>query len=134
MDRVIVLKRLVIFFLFVWIGICGFLLFQGYETYQIATKHDPLQAKIEEIHQKDDYVHLEKIPISYQKGMADLQEEEHSIAKQLAKNLYFQGKQTTESKIAQQFLAKEIEERLQEKEILELYINMLSENKPLDQK
>lgn len=148
------LKRLIMLILLVIVGIGGFLLFQGYDKYQTAIEHESLKEKIAQIYKNDNFTALEDLPDVYKDAViavedrrfyfhhgldyigisrallnaiknGEFREGGSSITQQLAKNLYFEGERSAERKIAEIFLAKDIEAAYKKAEILELYVNTI---------
>lgn len=124
----------------------------GYNMYKEAIEKVPLEQKVEEIKEKDNYTTLEEMPDLYK--MAVIAVEDHrfyehggidiiaigralwndikalsfveggsTITQQLAKNTYFTQEKELTRKVAEVFMAFEIEKNYDKDEILELYLN-----------
>lgn len=124
----------------------------GYNMYKEAIEKVPLEQKVEEIKEKDNYTTLEEMPDLYK--MAVIAVEDHrfyehggidiiaigralwndikalsfveggsTITQQLAKNTYFTQEKELTRKVAEVFMAFEIEKSYDKDEILELYLN-----------
>ncbi len=124
----------------------------GYNMYKEAIEKVPLEQKVEEIKEKDNYTTLEEMPDLYK--MAVIAVEDHrfyehggidiiaigralwndikalsfveggsTITQQLAKNTYFTQEKELTRKVAEVFMAFEIEQNYDKDEILELYLN-----------
>lgn len=125
----------------------------GYEMYKTATEAMSIQDKIEEIRQKDDYIMFDEIPDEYIKQVLKSEDRRFyyhfgfdpiattramannvragsfvqggsTITQQLAKNMYFSFEKKYERKIAELFVAYQLEKELSKNEILELYCNI----------
>lgn len=126
----------------------------GYSEAQKIMKKDPLQAKVEMIQSQENYTHIEEIPQIYKQAVIAVEDKRlythcgidfislsramlndlismsfkeggSTISQQLAKNLYFSQEKTIQRKIAEAFVALEIERIYSKDEILELYINII---------
>ena len=127
---------------------------KGYSIYRQALEEQPLAQKVLEVQQMDHYTTLEQMPEIYPKAViaaedhryyrhhgvdalgliraiwnnlrfGELREGGSTITQQLAKNLYFSNARSAERKIAEAFMAREMEKNLEKDEILELYINVI---------
>lgn len=126
----------------------------GYNAYHKAIEEKPLAQAISEIREKDDYTPLSSLPKTYldaivavedhrfkQHGGVDiislaramwnnvtslgLVEGGSTITQQLAKNMYFTNERSFIRKIAEAFMAVNIESVYSKEEILELYVNSI---------
>ena len=134
--------------------ICGFYGAKGYSTYRRALQEAPLAQKVASVQNMASYTALEQMPEIYPKTViaaedhrfyshqgvdylgliraiwnnirkGELREGGSTITQQLAKNLYFSNTRSAERKIAEAFMARELEKNLDKDEILELYINVI---------
>ncbi len=146
--------RLVLIAVFLFFCAAGVLVFQGWQLYQEAIKEIPLSEKVESVQEKEDYTQIEGLPkvyldavISaedhrfYEHGGFDLlaiaracfndlitlsfEEGGSTITQQLAKNLYFTQEKTLVRKVAEVFVALDLEREYEKDEILELYLNSI---------
>lgn len=128
--------------------------YRGYKMYKSAIEQTPINEKIKEIHDKENYTTLDNISkdlinaiiavedhrfyehkgidlISTTKALfTNLKEKEiitggSSITQQLAKNMYFSQEKQFSRKFAEIFIVSYLEENLTKDEILELYINTI---------
>lgn len=126
----------------------------GYNMYKDAIEETPLQEKIEEIQSKENYVKLQELPQIYLNAVISVEDHRFykhggidiiaigralvndikamsfveggsTITQQIAKNEYFTQEKKITRKIAEVFMAFEIEKNYNKDEILELYINTI---------
>ena len=120
----------------------------GYDMYKDAIKQVPLDKKIESIKEKANYTKIEEIPQTYKNAVISVEDHRFykhngidliamvsdikkwdfveggsTITQQLAKNIYFTQEKQITRKIAEVFMAFNIEKNCEKDEILELYIN-----------
>ena len=124
----------------------------GYKMYQEAIEAVPLEKKIAQIKETPNYTSLDELPQMYINAVISVEDHrfyEHSgidiiaigralfndikamsfveggstITQQLAKNVYFTQEKKIERKVAEVFMAFQIENNLDKNEILELYLN-----------
>ncbi len=135
-------------------AVCTYHGVKGYRLYQSALAECPIDQKVASIRHEASYTTLSELPEIYapavvaaedhrfyQHGGVDpwgllravwnnirtfsLREGGSSITQQLAKNIYFSNTRSAERKIAEAFMAWELERNLEKDEILELYINSI---------
>ncbi len=144
---------LIILLILAGLAITSIAIRDGYTMYKYAIQQTSLSDKVESIKQKDNYTRMDELPkiyvdavlavedhrfyqhgaidiISIGRAVAkDLQEMSFveggsTITQQLAKNMYFTQEKKITRKIAEVFMALEIEKAYPNKEeILELYLN-----------
>ena len=124
----------------------------GYSMYKEAIENTPLEEKIEEIQEKENYTKLSELPQIYLDAVISVEDHrfyQHpgidiiaigrafindikamryveggsTITQQLAKNIYFTQEKKMTRKIAEMFMAFKLEKNLSKEEILELYLN-----------
>ena len=124
----------------------------GYNMYKEAIEEVALEEKVEEIKQKENYTTLEEMPEIYKEAVIAVEDHrfyDHggidiiaigralwndikalsfveggsTITQQLAKNVYFTQEKELTRKVAEVFMAFQIEEHCEKDEILELYLN-----------
>ena len=132
----------------------GRLLWQGYQIYQEVIDGEPLSDKVEEIRSKPKYTPLSQLPDTYKNAVVAVEDKRFykhggidlistgravfinlkekklaeggsSITQQLAKNMYFSQEKTFLRKVAELFVAFELEKNYTKDEILELYVNTI---------
>ena len=126
----------------------------GYNMYKEAIQEMPIQEKVEEIRQKENYTKLSELPQIYINAVISVEDHrfyEHNgidviaigraiindikamsfveggstITQQIAKNEYFTQEKKFTRKVAEVFVAFELEKQYTKNEILELYINTI---------
>lgn len=147
-----VIKKIVIFIILVIIFLGTILTYKGYTIYKDALDKISVEDKVAELRARKNYTKIEDLPEFYldaviavedhrfyQHGAIDpigiaramwtnvkslkLKEGGSSITQQLAKNIYFTQEKTALRKIAEIFMAFEIEKNCDKDTILELYVN-----------
>lgn len=148
-----ILKRILAVIIIVVISVAGFYTYKGYDMYKNALQEISIQEKIEEIkEEKDNYTNISELPKDYLNAVIAVEDRRfytHSgvdmisigrailknvkemklveggstITQQLAKNIYFTQKKEVTRKIAEVFMAFEIEKVCSKDQILELYVN-----------
>lgn len=147
-----ILKEIVSILLLLLIGICLVFVGIGYKMYKEAIDEMPLDEKAKIIKQKSNYTTLSELPQRYIDAVISVEDHrfyEHNgidliaiiragindiramrfveggstITQQLAKNTYFTQDKKIERKIAEVFMAFDMESNFSKDEILELYLN-----------
>ena len=124
----------------------------GYDMYKDAISKIPLTEKVETIKEKENYTKIEEVPEIYIKAVISVEDHRFykhngidiiaigratindikamsfveggsTITQQLSKNIYFTQEKKITRKIAEVFMAFEIEKNCDKDEILELYLN-----------
>ena len=124
----------------------------GYNMYKEAVDKISIEDKVKEIQNKENYTKISELPQMYINAVISVEDHrfyKHSgidiiaigravvndikarsfveggstITQQLAKNIYFTQEKKIERKIAEVFMASEIEKRYKKNQILELYLN-----------
>ncbi len=125
----------------------------GYEMYKTATEAISVPDRIEELKQQKGYITFDKIPEEYKEQVLQSEDKRFyyhfgidpiataramannliagsfvqggsTITQQLAKNMYFSFEKKYERKVAELFVAFQLEKDLTKDEILELYCNI----------
>lgn len=128
--------------------------YRGYHMYRAAVAKESIVDKVEEIKSKDNYVKIDQISEAYleklvasedtrfysHKGIDYIataramynnikagcfKEGGSTITQQLAKNMYFSFEKKLDRKVAELFVAKQLESLYTKEEILELYCNVI---------
>lgn len=134
--------------------LCGAVLVRGYALYRSALAQASVAEKITEVQQKSGYTPLVQFPPAYLHAVVAVEDHRFyshhgidllaigrafvndlragyfkeggsTITQQLAKNWYFTQEKTFTRKIAELFMAREIESQCSKRQILELYINSI---------
>lgn len=124
----------------------------GYNMYKEAIGKTPLDEKVAQIKEKDNYTTLDEMPDIYKKAVVAVEDHRFythggidiiaigraiwndmkamsfveggsTITQQLAKNIYFTQEKELTRKVAEVFMAFKIEDKYNKNEILELYLN-----------
>lgn len=149
-----VLKRIIFAAILVLISIGLLVVGNGYDMYKEALQKIPLEEKVASIKEKDNYTKIEEVPQMYKNAVISVEDHRFynhngidiiaigravindikamdfveggsTITQQLAKNIYFTQEKKITRKIAEVFMAFEIEKNYEKDEILELYINTI---------
>lgn len=147
-----VIKRIIGFIILVVLFAGAILIYQGYDMYREALDKISVKDKVAELQAEENYTKFEDLPEFYLDavvavedwrfydhgaldyiGLAratwtnvksfELKEGGSSITQQVAKNVYFTQEKTALRKIAEVFMAFEIERNCDKNTILELYVN-----------
>ena len=147
-----IFKILIIMILLTGISITGFYTYQGYEMYKEAINETSIKTRVEEIKSDKNYTNIGNLPEMYKNAVIavedhrfyehgaidfisigraiytnikekDLIEGGSTITQQVAKNIYFTQEKKLVRKIAEIFMAFELENELTKDEIFELYVN-----------
>ena len=146
------LFKVLIFLLLIGISIALLFVNNGYNMYKEAIESMPLEEKVSEIRAKENYAEFSELPQMYVDAVISVEDKRFykhngidilaigratindikamsyveggsTITQQLAKNIYFTQEKTALRKIAEIFMAFEIEKNCDKDEILELYVN-----------
>lgn len=148
-------RRLLLFILVIIVLVSSFIIFNGYNMYKNATSEVSLEKKVSNIRNDVNFVKVDDVPKYYQDAIIAVEDhrfKEHgaidiisigralvsniqakelneggsTITQQVAKNLYFiTEKNFIYRKIAEIFLAFDLENNYSKDEILELYFNTI---------
>lgn len=147
-----ILRRVVFILILLVMIFCSLLIKNGYDMYKQALKEVPLNEKIETIKEKENYTNIDEVPQIYIDAVISVEDHRFythngidlisigraaindiiamkyveggsTITQQLSKNIYFTQEKKITRKIAEVFMAWEIEKNYEKDEILELYLN-----------
>ena len=147
------LKVLVVLILIVIIIVAVFIC-KGYNMYKEAVDNVSLEEKVAEIKSKENYTEFSELPPMYVKAVISVEDKRFykhngidiiaigralvndikamsyveggsTITQQLAKNMYFTQEKIIERKIAEVFMAWQIESNYSKEDIFELYVNTI---------
>ena len=147
-----ILKRIIICIILIILFAVGIVTYKGYTIYKQALNEISVKDKVAEIQSQENYTKIEDLPEFYLNAVIavedhrfydhgaidiisigravwtniksfELREGGSTITQQLAKNIYFTQEKTALRKIAEIFIAFEIEKNCDKDEILELYVN-----------
>lgn len=147
-----VIKRMIIFIILIVLFAGGILTYKGYTMYKQALDEISVKDRLEELRAQENYTRFENLPEFYVDAVVavedhrfydhgaldyigiaraiwtnikswELKEGGSSITQQVAKNVYFTQEKTALRKIAEIFMAFEIERNCDKNTILEIYVN-----------
>lgn len=147
-----VIKRIIIFVILVAIFIGAVITYKGYTLYKEALEEISVKDKVEVLRANENYVKIDELPDFYLNAVIaaedhrfyshgaldpiaigraiwtnvksfELREGGSTITQQVAKNVYFTQEKTALRKIAEVFMAFEIERNCDKDTILEMYVN-----------
>ena len=147
-----ILRRVVFILILLVMIFSSFLIKSGYDIYIQALKNMPLDKKVERIKEIDNYTKIDEVPQIYINAVISVEDHRFythngidliaigraavndiiamrfaeggsTITQQLSKNIYFTQEKKITRKIAEVFMAWEIEKNYEKDEILELYLN-----------
>ena len=146
------LKRLIIAAILVCLVLGIIVIGNGYTMYKKAIEEKPLSLLVEQVQSKKNYTKIEELPNMYKNAVIAVEDHrfyDHNgidiiaigraiindikamsfveggstITQQLSKNAYFTQEKKFTRKVAEVFMALEIEKNYEKNEILELYLN-----------
>ncbi len=147
-----IVKKIIFVVILVSISIGLLVVGNGYDMYKEAIQNEPLAEKVQKIKEKENYTKIEEIPQIYKNAVISVEDHRFykhggidiiaigravvndikamdfveggsTITQQLSKNIYFTQEKKITRKIAEVFMAFEIEKNYDKDEILELYLN-----------
>lgn len=147
-----ILKRIIFIVVLISMSIALLFVGNGYDMYKQAIEQISVEDKIAEIKDKENYTNFSELPQKYKNAVIAVEDHRFykhngidiiaigrsafndikamsfveggsTITQQLAKNIYFTQEKKIERKIAEVFMAFEIEKNCDKDEILELYLN-----------
>lgn len=148
MKKIVVIALLVVM---TWVGIT---IYEGYEMYKEALEALPLDDKVAQVTSQEDYTTLDQLPQTYLNAVlavedrsfydhpgynlksiaramvrnfqdGELSEGGSTLTQQLAKLWYFELDKTYVRKVAELFMALDMEKNYEKDEILEFYFNTI---------
>lgn len=147
-----IIRRVLVIALVAVIAMCALTVWRGYGMYREALADRPISQTVEELRATDTYTELDELPQTYldavvavedhrfyEHGGVDpiaicraafndlrtlsLREGGSTITQQVAKNLFFTQDKHFDRKVAEVFMAFDLEAHYSKREILELYVN-----------
>ena len=147
-----IIRNILITVVLIGIVVGGIFVKNGYDMYKNALEKMPLEVKISSIKEKTMYAKIDEIPQIYKDAVISVEDHRFykhngvdiiaigrafindikaidfveggsTITQQLAKNIYFTQEKKITRKIAEVFMAFEIEKEYNKDQILELYLN-----------
>ena len=146
------LFKVLIFLLLIGMSIALLFIGNGYNIYKEAIESMPLEEKVEEIRSKENYAEFSELPQMYINAVISVEDKRFykhngidiiaicraaindikamsyveggsTITQQIAKNLYFTQAKHFSRKVAEIYVARDIEDIYSKDEILEIYMN-----------
>ena len=146
--------KILIFLLLVGMSIALLFIGNGYNMYKDAIDNMTIEDKVAEIKSKENYTEFSELPQMYVNAVISVEDKRFykhhgidilaigrafindikamefveggsTITQQLAKNMYFTQEKIVERKIAEVFMAWQIENKYSKEEIFELYVNTI---------
>lgn len=146
------LKNVIKTTIIVLVLLIGYFIYSGYSMYKNALNKVPINKMVSMIKSKDNYTKVEDISVTYKNAVVAIEDHRFykhggmdlasilrafltdiktlsfkeggsTITQQLSKNIYFTQDKKIERKIAEVFMAIDIEKKYSKNEILELYLN-----------
>ncbi len=146
--------KILIFLLLVGMSIALLFIGNGYNMYKDAIDKMSIEDKVAEIKSKENYTEFSELPQMYVNAVISVEDKRFykhhgidilaigrafindikamefveggsTITQQLAKNMYFTQEKIVERKIAEVFMALQIENKYSKQEIFELYVNTI---------
>ena len=134
--------------------LCAPTIYRGWQMYEAAVEAEPVSQKVAELRSDEDYVELDQIAEEFRNGVIRSEDKRFrfhfgvdplsvlravkndilagsfveggsTITQQLAKNMYFDFDKVLERKVAEVFVALQLERSYTKDEILELYLNCI---------
>lgn len=155
MKRLIKFIKKIIFLSILIVGIIvGYIIYDGYKLYEEVIAKESIEKKVESIVNSKDYLSFDEIPKDFLIALVSVEDHrffEHpgfdvisigrafitnieekrlveggsSITQQLAKNMYFEFNKNFTRKVAELFVAIDLEEKYEKEEILAMYANII---------
>lgn len=148
------IKKVIILILIFAICIISFVSVEGYKLYKDKTNEISIEEKVRKIRAEEDYVTYNDIPEDFVKALVSIEDRRYfkhngidvisigravvtdlrerslveggsTITQQLAKNIYFSREKKFSRKVAEVFVAFNLEKNYSKEDILELYINIV---------
>ena len=145
-------RKLFLLVIITAVVICGYEIKKGYDKYIFAIQECPIESVISELQAKEHYTAYDDVPETYYKALVAVEDRRFykhkgfdiigtaravyndirawklleggsTISQQLAKNLYFPQDNTIKRKIAEIFMAVDIEKHYDKQQVLEFYVN-----------
>ena len=146
--------KIIFFLILILASISLLYIGNGYDMYKQAISQMSLEQKVQEIQSKENYTKFSELPQMYVNAIISVEDKRFykhngidviaicraaindikamsfveggsTITQQLAKNMYFTQEKKIERKIAEVFMAWEIEDKYSKEEIFELYVNTI---------
>lgn len=148
------IKKIIFLIIFILFLVASFIVYDGYQLYKDSTSTISLNDEINSLKSEENYTTLENVPEYYKNAIISIEDHRFyshfgidiismsraiftniqtlsleqggsSITQQVAKNLYFSQEKKFTRKVAELFVALDLEKNYSKDEILEFYINTI---------
>lgn len=148
------IRNVILIILLIGIIIAGYVIYDGYKLYKDVISKESIEDAVNKIESKEDFLSYDEIPKDYINATVAVEDHrfyEHpgfdvisigralvtniknleiveggsTITQQLAKNMYFSFEKKFSRKVAEVFVAIDLEKKYDKDEILALYINVI---------
>ncbi len=148
------IKRTIIFILILIIIACAFVIYKGHVMYENVIAKESIESKVKKIKEYDNYVSIKDVPDTYKNATIAIEDHRFyshhgidiittirsflqniknkelsnggsTITQQVARNFYFTQEKSFIRKIAELFVAFNLESNYNKDEILEMYLNII---------
>lgn len=148
------LKNIIIICIVLFIIIAGYITYDGYKLYKEAVAKESIEEKVESIKSDSDFLEFDEIPKEFSIALVSIEDHRFfkhpgfdiksigraivtnleakrlveggsTITQQLAKNMYFSFNKKFSRKVAELFIALDLEKKYKKEEILSLYIDII---------
>lgn len=147
------IRNIIILCIIICLIVVGTVVYRGYNMYQDAITKVSIEDKVNKIMSDDNYISLEDLPKDYIKAVISVEDHRFynhfgvdvvalaravinniatmslaeggsTITQQLAKNMYFTQEKVFSRKVAEVFVALDLEEKYSKDDIVEMYVNV----------
>lgn len=148
------LKKIITFIIILILLICAFITYQGYTMYKEVISKESIEKKVEKIKEYDNYISISDVPQTYKDATIAVEDHRFyyhhgidvittfrslienirnkeltnggsTITQQVARNFYFSQEKSFIRKIAELFVAFDLEKNYNKDDILEMYLNII---------
>lgn len=148
------IKKIFILILIIIILVCSFITYEGYSMYKKVISKESIEKKVEKIKEYDNYISISEVPETYKNATIAIEDHRFyshgaidvfttarsfienirnkelsnggsTITQQVARNMYFTQEKSFIRKVAELFVAVDLEKNYSKDEILEMYLNII---------
>ncbi len=148
------IKKIFILILIIIIIVCSFITYEGYSMYKEVISKESIEKKVEKIKEYDNYISISEVPETYKNATIAIEDHRFyshgaidvfttarsfienirnkelsnggsTITQQVARNMYFTQEKSFIRKVAELFVAVDLEKNYSKDEILEMYLNII---------
>lgn len=146
------IKKIFILILIIIILVCSFITYEGYSMYKEVISKESIEKKVEKIKEYDNYISISEVPETYKNATIAIEDHRFyshgaidvfttarsfienirnkelsnggsTITQQVARNMYFTQEKSFIRKVAELFVAVDLEKNYSKDEILAIYVN-----------